>query len=260
MTLLAGRRGLVVGVSSERSLGFHCVKRLLSDGAEVACTYRPSHRRPELIDRLTQMGCRHALPLEVSEPGSIETTLQQLGAAWGRLDFVVHTLVHVPQGVLREPLTSLGRETFADVLAVGVHSLVELCRHATPLLAASDSASVVTLTSESSHLATPNYHVVGISKAALEAAVRYLAFELGPQGITVNAVSAPAIPTAGADAAVGAEVMSRTQAHVGKHNMTRRPVSEDDAAAAVAFLASPMARQVTGQVLVVDGGYSGLYV
>jgi enoyl-[acyl-carrier protein] reductase I len=252
------RCGLVVGVSSERSLGFACVERLRADGAEVLATYRPKPGREELEAKLTSMGATTA-QLDARDPTQTASVIAKAKERWGKIDFLVHTLVHVPPEALARPFTELDRQTFTEVIADAAHTLVALCGAARPLLQDSGEGAVVAITSEHSHLVTPRYHVAGVAKAALEATLSYLALELGELGTTCNAVSAPAISTEGADQAIGKAVMEKTASHVAKGSMLKKPVTGKEIAEAVAFLVSERARRITGQVLTVDGGFSKLY-
>jgi enoyl-[acyl-carrier protein] reductase I len=256
--LLAGRRGLVVGVSGERSLGFACARAARALGAEVAVTYRPA-RRDSVPALAEQLGCTFAAPLDLDAPGSVAELFTTVERRWGRLDFLVHTLMHVPPSLLAEPLTSIDRAGFSRVLEIGVHSLLVLCRHARPLLARSQAGRVVTLSSPCGHRMTPHYHVAGIAKAALESALLYLAQELGPAGILCNAVSPALIDTDGAVATVGRDFAASTRAHMAKKAPTRQAVALTDVGDCVAWLCSCYARQITGEVIAVDGGYGRNY-
>lgn len=257
-SLLLGRRGLVVGVSGERSLGFACARAARALGAEVAVTYRPA-RRDTVSQLAERLGCTFAAPLDLDAPSSVAEVFTTIERRWGRLDFLVHTLMHVPPSLLAEPLTAIDRQGFARVLEVGVHSLLVLCRHARPLLERSTAGRVVTLSSACGRRMTPHYHVAGIAKAALEAALLYLAQELGPAGILCNAVSPALVDTDGAVATVGRDVAAATRAHLAKKAATRAAVSAADVGDAVAWLCSSYARQITGEVIAIDGGYGRNY-
>jgi enoyl-[acyl-carrier protein] reductase I len=256
--LLAGRRGLIVGVSGERSLGFACARSAHALGAEVALTYRPA-RSQAVLPLTAALGDALALPFDVDAPASLTELFAVLEQRWGRLDFVVHTLMHVPPGVLTRPLTAVDRETFARVLDVGVHSLAAIAGQARPLLMRSSAPRLVALSSPCGRRMTPSYHVAGIAKAALEATLLYLAQELGPDGILCNAVSPALIDTDGAVAVVGREAAAATRAHLERKAPTRRAVTPEDVGDAVAWLCSSWARQMTGEVLSLDGGYSRNY-
>ncbi len=255
--ILSGRRGVVVGVSGARSLGWEIACALAGHGAELAVTCRPARRAavaPLAEDR------RFALqPLDADDEATVAAAFAALGRAWGKLDFLVHTLVHVPEGLLARPLLDVTRADFDRVVGTAAHSLVSLCRAARPLLAASAAPRVVTLTSACARRMTPRYHVAGIGKAALEAAVIYLAQELGPDGILVNAVSAPILATEGAERAVGAQAIEATRARIARRAATARAGEAGDVADCVAWLVSPLLRNVTGEVVATDGGFALTY-
>jgi len=256
--LLAGCRGVIVGVSGESSIGYRLATTFSRLGAEVAATYRPA-RRDLCAPLLEAAGIVHHEALEATDEASMETAIARLGAAFGRLDFLVHTCVHVPEGLLARPLLSVARDELNAVLDASVHSLIALCRHAEPWLARSRHARVVTLTSASAVRATPSYHVAGIAKAALGAAMLYLAAELGPRGILCNAVAFSLIDTEGARRAVGAKNVSMTRGVLEKRALTRRALDPEDVSQMVAFFSSPLCRNVTGETVMVDGGYSRSY-
>lgn len=255
---LQGRTGLVVGVSAENGVGFHCAKSLVARGARLALSHRarPFSRGFELASAL---GC---LPVcfDVKDDAALEQAVAEVGERFGRLDFLLHTLVGVPEGALDANLTQLGRSDFLEVLDVSVYSLIRLVRAAQPWLRRSDAASVVTLLSAGADYAIPNYHVVGIAKAALASTVRYLAAELGPSGVSCNAVSFSMIETDAARRVIGTETTQKTVEYLAKRSMTRRALSYDDVAATVAFLCSTDCRNLTGETLNVDGGFCRNYL
>lgn len=254
--LLRGRRGLVLGVSSENSVGFQLARHFQTLGAEVAVSVRPS--RSELLARLSRLGL-FGVELDALDEGSIERAIQGVGQRFQRLDFVVHTLVHVPEGTLGRPLQQLSARELGDAMEVGVRSLLVATRHAQPWLERSDSPRIVTLLSGGADFAMPAYHVVGMVKAALGAAVRYLAAELGPAGILCNAVNFSILETDAALREIGRERTEQTRQHLSKRSMTRRALTFADVANAVAFLASPLCSNLTGEALTVDGGFSRSY-
>lgn len=257
--ILAQRCGLVLGMSGRNSLGYHCATTLRSFGAEVAVTYRPA-RRDTCAPLAEEAGCALHFGVDADDEASLAAAVQALDAAWGRLDFLIHTLVHVPAGVLARPLVELSRHDFHAVMDSGVHSLIMACRHAAPLLERSPSPRVVALTSASDQLMTPNYHAVGIAKAALVAAVRYLAYELGPRGILCNAVSFSLLPTDGAMRAVGAETARATHAALARRAPTRRALEFAHVTNTIAFLVSALCENMTGEVMTVDGGFARTYL
>ena len=255
--LLTGARGVVVGVSGENSIGHHLLRALSTQGAEVAATCRPA-RRAALSPLFESLGV-HSETLEAEDDISIEAAFSRIGQRFGRLDFLVHTLVHVPDGLLERPLLSVTRHETHAVLDASAYSLIAVCRHAAPWLERSEHPRVVTLTSSSAERATPNYHVAGIAKAALGGALLYLASELGPRGVLCNAVAFSLIDTDGARRAVGAKNTSGTRAYLEKRALTRRAVEPEHVSSAVAFFASSLCQNITGEVLTVDGGYARAY-
>jgi len=256
--LLAGRRGLVLGVSGEDSIGYHTARAFRSAGADVAITHREG-RRAAVAPLAAALGCERAELDFRDEPG-VERAIAEIGARYERLDFVVHTLVHVPDGVLDKPITELSAPDFAHVMEIGVRSLLVACRHALPWLRRSTAPRVVTLLSPGSDRAVPHYHAVGMMKGALAAAVRYLALELGPHGVLCNAVSFSIVETDAARRVIGAELTQKTRSALGKRTFTRRATDYDDVVNAISYLASPLCTNVTGEALSVDGGFSRGYL
>jgi len=252
MVDLSNRRGLVVGLSSENSFGFQCARALVRMGAEVAATSRRSEQGRALAD---SAGCARHLSLDCDDERSVDAAFAELAAEWGRLDFLIHTVMAAPSGVLRNPLVDLSRIDFERVLSAGAYSLIMLARRTLPLLSSSSSPRIVTFTFAGSQQMAPSYHVAGICKAALEATVRYLAFELGPKRVLVNAVSTPMIPTDLVLGEWGEAAADKTQALLQKRSPTRAAVGFDAVTSAVAWLVSEELQQVTGEVLMVDGGF-----
>ena len=251
--LLDGRRGVVVGVSGERSIGGACARAMRELGAEVAITCRPG--REAGVAAIADL----VLTMDVADAASMDEAFRQLDRRFGRLDFLVHSVMHVPSGLLDRPLCEVEREELTGVLDVGVYSLIALCRRARSLLAASTAPRVVTISSPCGHRMTPHYHVAGIAKAALESAVLYLAHELGPAGILCNAVSPGFVDTDGAVSVVGADAAASTRTYMARRAATRRATDLTDVAGSVAWLCSAMMRNVTGEVVAVDGGFARSY-
>lgn len=256
--ILAGLRGVVLGVSGKNGLGYRCAELFRRLGAEIAITHRPS-REAEGARLGAELGAGLVLPADAGDDASLDRAFASIDRAWGRLDFLLHTWVYVPEGVLARPLVALGREDFATVMEISAYSLVAACRYAKALLARSASPRVVALTSSQANHMTPNYHVVGIAKAALDATVLYLAHELGREQILCNAVSFSLIETDAAVRALGKTATGVTREYLAKRSPTRRAVELEDVASAVAFMVSPLCRNTTGEVLTVDGGFSRSY-
>jgi enoyl-[acyl-carrier protein] reductase I len=255
--LLAGRRGVVLGVSGANSIGYQVARTLRELGASVAVTCRP--RRLAAVAPLAAELDAAAYPVDVTDEPSLAAAFEALGQS-GPLDFVVHSVVDIPEGVLARSMLDVSRADFAHVMTVSAWSLIAACRHSRPLLARSTAPRVVALTSACSHRMTPHYHVAGIAKAALESAVLYLAMQLGRDGILVNAVSASLLATDGAVRAIGEANASATRAVQARRSATGRAIEPADVASCVAYLCSPLARNLTGEILTVDGGFSRAYL
>ncbi len=254
--LLADKRGLVLGVSSRDSVGFQTAQELRSHGADVSVSLRPNHAG--FFAELAEAGYA-PVALDALVEGSVERAVKRVGESFGRLDFLVHTLVHVPDGVLARPVTTLSQGELADAMEVGVRSLLLAAHHARPWLEKSSSPRIVALLSGGADFAMPSYHVVGMVKAALSAAIRYLGAELGPSGILCNAVNFSMLETAAARRVIGPERTSQTRQHLAKRAMTHAPLAYADVTRAIAFLVSPLCSNLTGQALLVDGGFSKSY-
>jgi enoyl-[acyl-carrier protein] reductase I len=256
--LLAGRRGVVLGLSTENSLACHVIDGLVAEGAAVAATYRPSRvtSAPGLAEK---HGCVHSVALDANDDDSIARAFSAIGDRWGRLDFLVHSIMHVDTAILDRPLTAIGRDEFRAVVDIGAYSLIAACRHALPLLRRGTSPRIVTITSECGRRITPRYHAAGIAKAALESAMRFLAGELGRDGILVNAVSPGLIETDGALRTIGINAAAAARNTQARRAATHRAVQPDDVAGCVAWLASPLARNLTAEIIVVDGGFAKSY-
>jgi enoyl-[acyl-carrier protein] reductase I len=198
-------------------------------------------------------------PVELADEPSLAAAFEALGRA-GPLDFLVHCLVEIPDGVLERSILEVTRADFEHVMSVSAWSLIAACRHSRALLERSTAPRVVALTSACSHRMTPHYHVAGIAKAALESAVIYLAMQLGRDGILVNAVGASLIPTDGAVRAIGLANTAATRAVQARRSATGRAIEPGEVASCVGFLCSPLARNLTGEIFTVDGGFSRAYL
>jgi enoyl-[acyl-carrier protein] reductase I len=254
--LLAGKRGLVLGVSSRDSVGYRVAQALRAHGAEVAVSLRPRHL--QLLAELAACGYL-ALELDAFDESSMKHAVVSAAEHFGRIDFIVHTLVYVPEGALERPMTELTARELGEAMDVGVRSLLAVTRYARPYLERSSSPRIVTMLSGGADFAMPSYHLVGMVKAALAAAVRYLAAELGPAKILCNAVNFSILETDAARRVIGSERTAQTRQHLAKRSMTQSALGYADVANAVAFLVSPLCSNLTGEALVVDGGFSKSY-
>jgi len=256
-SLLAGSRGIILGVSSENSVGYRSADAFRALGATVAITHRPQ-RADEGARLAARLDCPHAA-LEATDERSIARALEELGGQLERIDFLIHTLVHVPEGILDRPVYELSAPEFNEVMDIGVRSLLAACRYALPFLRRSAHPRLVALVSPGAVRAIPGYHAVGIAKAALGSAVRYLAQELGSEGILCNALAFSAVETDAARRVIGAERIGQTRGHLARRSMTRIPLELDHVTGALAFLASPLCQNLTGETVTVDGGYDHGY-
>lgn len=252
--MLAGRRGLVLGVSSANSIGYAIAQELHQQGAQVELTCRPAR-----VPAMAPLAAALAAPLHALDAAD-DASFARAFAGDAPLDFLVHTLVDVPPRVLAGDLLDVGRDDFAHVLEVAAWSLIAACRHARPRLVRSPAPRVVALTSACSHRMTPHYHVAGIAKAALESAVLYLAMALGRDGVLVNAVGSSLIATDGATRTIGSGNAAATRAAQARRSATGRAIDAGDVAACVSYLCSPLARNLTGEVITIDGGFSRAYL
>jgi enoyl-[acyl-carrier protein] reductase I len=254
--LLAGKRGLVLGGSRRESVGFHTAQELRAQGAEVAVSLRPSSNA-----RLAELAESGYVPVELDafDESSFARAFEHVGQRFERLDFLVHTLVHVPEGALERPVTELGPRELSDAMEIGVRSLLVAAKHAKPWLQKSSSPRIVAMLSGGADFAMPSYHVIGLVKSALASAVRYLAAELGPLGILCNAVNFSMLETDSARRVIGAERTTQTRQHLAKRAMTKAPLDYADVTRAVVFLVSPLCSNLTGEALLVDGGFSKSY-
>lgn len=252
------RVGLVLGASGPRSVGWAIAQQLASDGAEVAITARPA-RCEGLRDASDEAGFAGLWGVDAAQPETLDACLAELDRRWRRLDFLVHTWMQIPAGVLSQPLRDVRREDFDLAMGAGVFGFVSAASRAQPMLARSAAPRVVTLTSACRRRMTPRYHLAGIAKAALDGALIYVAQELGEHGIACNAVSFSLIATPGAEKVVGVDAAASTSAWLAKKAPLKGGVDGEAVASTVAWLCSPMARGITAETIEVDGGFSKRY-
>ena len=249
--LMKGKRGLVVGVANKWSIAWGISQRLLEEGAELAFTYQNDRLGKNVRELTEHLENPILIPMDVTSDKQIVLTFELLKRVWGHLDFIVHAVAFAPRAALEGQFLATSREDFRIAHDVSAYSLAALCQSAQGLMG--EGGSVIALSYLGSTRVVPNYNVMGVAKAALEASVRYLAADLGPQGVRVNAVSAGPIKTLAASGISGFGNKMR-------HHRDRAPLGRDteteEVADASLFLLSPMSRGITGQVLYVDGGFS----
>jgi enoyl-[acyl-carrier protein] reductase I len=250
---LAGKRALIVGLATERSIAYGIAKAMRREGAELACTYQ----NDRLKDRVTEMGQSFGseliLPLDVVHDSEIDAAFERIGSAWGHLDIIVHSVAFAPREQLAGGyLESLTREGFRVAHDVSSYSLAALAKAGRPLMDGRKGA-ILTLTYLGAVRSIPSYNVMGLAKASLEANVRFLAADLGPGGTRVNAISAGPIKTL---AAAGVSGFRRMLTHVAAATPLRRNITIEEVGNVAAFLCSDLASGVTGEIVYVDAGYS----
>lgn len=247
---LRGKKGLVVGIANEHSIAWGCARTLRAAGAELAITWFNDKARPHVEPLARQVQAAITLPLDVEQPGQMEAVFDTVAQRWGRLDFVLHSIAFAPKSDLHGRVTDSSREGFARAMDISCHSFARMARLAEPLMR--DGGSLMTMSYIGAEEVMPDYGVMGPVKAALEASTRYLAAELGPKGIRVNAISPGPLATR---ASSGIPNFDALMDDAVRRAPLRRLVEIDDVGALAAFLASDYARSITGSTLYVDAGF-----
>jgi enoyl-[acyl-carrier protein] reductase I len=253
MALLSGKRILVTGLLSNRSIAYGIAKAAKREGAQLAFTYQNERFKDRVTEMAKELGSDIALPCDVASDAEIDTLFKRLGESWDGLDGLVHAIAFAPREALAGSFLDTSREAFRIAHDVSSYSFPALARAAKPLLR--KNASLVTLSYLGAERVVPNYNVMGLAKASLEAGVRYLAASLGPEGIRVNGISAGPIKTL---AAAGIGGFGKILKFVEENAPLRRNVTTEDVGNTAAFLLSDLAAAVTGEILYVDCGFSRL--
>jgi len=252
MSLLSGKKILVTGLLSNRSIAYGIAKAAHREGAELAFTYQNERFKERVTDMAAEFGSKIAVACDVGSDAEIDSLFQEMKSGWGRLDGLVHAIAFAPrESIAGDFLEGSTREAFRIAHDVSSYSFAALAKGALPLL--SKNASLLTLTYLGAVRVVPNYNTMGLAKASLEASVRYLAASLGPRGIRVNGISAGPIKTL---AAAGISGFGKILKFVEQHAPLRRNVTTEDVGNAAAFLLSDLAAAVTGEILYVDAGFS----
>ncbi len=245
---LSGKKALVVGVTNARSLGWAIAEKLLKAGASVALSYQSERLRPE-VEKLTE----GRLPLyqaDVTRDEELDRLFEALKRDWGELDCLVHAVAFAPREAMEGRYLDTKRADWLLALEVSAYSLVALAQRAEPLLR--EGGGIVTLTYYASEKVVPKYNVMAIAKSALEASVRYLAYELGPKGVRVNAISAGPVRTVAARSIPG---FTKMYDRVAGTAPLKRNITQEEVGNLGLFLLSPLASGITGEVVYVDAGY-----
>jgi enoyl-[acyl-carrier protein] reductase I len=248
--LMRGKRAVITGVANDRSLAWAIAKAFHAEGAELAFTYPGEGMERRVRPLAESLGAKAVVDCDVAKDDDIERTVEEVGAVWDRVDVLVHSIGYAPRAALDGRFTDVTtREAWRVTLDVSAYSLVGLARAFKRLMPG--GSSILSLTYYGSEKVVRNYNVMGVAKAALECATRYLADDLGIDGIRVNAISAGPIKTL---AASGIKGMRSMLAENAEHTPLRRNVEQEDVARAALYLCSDLARNVTGEVLHVDAG------
>jgi enoyl-[acyl-carrier protein] reductase I len=248
--LLEGKRGLIVGIANDHSIAWGCAKAFRALGAELAVTYLNEKAKKFVEPLARELSAPIFVPLDVNVPGQLEAVFERIEQDWGSLDFVVHSIAFSPKDTLSGRVVDTPRDGFVTTMDVSCWSFIRMAHLAEPLM--KDGGTLFTMSYYGSQMVVKNYNIMGVAKAALECAVRYMAAELGPKGIRVHAISPGPLATRAASGIPEFdELLNKAQAKA----PTRSLVSIDDVGVATAFLAHDAARLITGETLYVDGGY-----
>lgn len=247
---LQGKKGLVVGIANDQSIAWGCARALRDAGAELAVTWFNDKARPHVEPLAQQLQAAIALPLDVEQLGQLEAVFEAIARQWGRLDFVLHSIAFAPKSDLHGRVADSSREGFMRAMDISCHSFARMAHLAEPLMP--EGGSLMTMSYVGAEEVIPDYGVMGPVKAALEASTRYLAAELGPKGIRVNAVSPGPLATR---AASGIPNFDALLADAAQRAPLRRRVDIAEVGALCVFLAGDGARAITGSTLYVDAGY-----
>ena len=253
MGMLANKKILITGLLSNRSIAYGVAKAMHREGAELAFTYQGEGVRERVTRLATEFGANQVFACDVASDEQISELFMQLGKSWDGLDGIVHAIAYAPREALAGDFhEAVTRENFRIAHDISSYSLAALVKGGLPLMQGRNAA-VVAMTYLGAVRAVPNYNVMGLAKASLEACVRYLAFSLGPQGIRVNGISAGPIKTL---AAAGVGDFNKLLSHVEKNSPLKRNVTTEEVGNTSAFLCSDLASGINGEIIYVDGGFN----
>jgi len=249
--LMAGKRGVIMGVANDRSLAWGIAKQLASHGADIAFTFQGEALEKRVRPLAQSVGSTFVLPCDVTREGDMQAVFDALAKTWGSIDFAVHAIGYADKNQLRGRYLETTRDNFLLSLDVSCYSFTEMCRLAEPLM--TKGGSLLTLTYYGAEKVVPHYNVMGVAKAALEASVRYLAVDLGGKNVRVNAISAGPIKTLAAAGGIGDfHYILKWNEY---NSPLKRNVTIDEVGGAGLYLLSDLGRGVTGEVHHVDCGY-----
>src|SRR5438067_8891301 len=247
---LKGRKGLVVGIANDQSIAWGCAKAFRALGAELAITYLNERAKKHIEPLAKELEAAIFMPLDVNAEGETERVFERIEKEWGRLDFMLHSIAFSPKEALHGRVVDVGRDGFLKTMEVSCWSFMRMAHLAEPLM--KNGGTLFTMTYYGSQMVVENYNVMGVAKAALEAAVRYIAAEVGPKGIRVHAISPGPLATR---AASGIPDFDKLLDKARSKAPARSLVTIDDVGVATAFLAHDAAKLITGDTIYIDGGY-----
>ncbi len=252
MPLLEGKKALIFGIANHRSIGWAIAQSLAAEGAQLAFSYQ--ERMEKYVRELAaKIPGTEVMECDVQNDQQLDAAFARAGEIFnGELDILIHSVAFAPPSALENPFVQTNRDDFHTALDISAYSLIAMAKRAQPLMEAR-GGSILTLTYMASERVMPKYNVMAVAKAALECSVRYLAFELGEQNIRVNAISAGPLNTL---AARGVSGFTQFREHMGAMSPLRRNIEQKDVGDAALFLCSPLARNITGDIMYVDAGYN----
>tara|TARA_Y100000590_G_scaffold35619_1_gene38688 strand:+ start:1028 stop:1813 length:786 start_codon:yes stop_codon:yes gene_type:complete len=250
MSLIKGKKGLIMGVANDRSIAWGIAKKLSENGAELAFTYLGDALKKRVVPLAESLKSNFTLSCDVEKKDDIIRTFGDIKKKWANLDFVVHAIAFSDRSELSGDYLNTSRENFLKSMLISCFSFTEIAKEASKIM--SKGSSMLTLTYESNKV-IPNYNVMGVCKSALESSVKYLARDLGSQGIRVNAISAGPIKTLAASAIGDAKFLYKWNED---HSFLKRNVNIDDVGSSALYLISDLAAAVTGEIHYVDAGYN----
>ncbi|HEY4736840.1 MAG TPA: enoyl-ACP reductase FabI [Xanthobacteraceae bacterium] len=247
--VLAGQKALIVGIANDQSIAYGCAKAFRAAGADLAITWLNEKARPHVEPLAIELEASITASLDVSRPGELDALFQMIGKKWGRLDLLVHSIAFAPKADLQGGLLDCSAEGFSTAMDISCHSFIRMARLAAPLMI--DGGAMFAMSYLGANKVVPNYNVMGPVKAALEASCRYLAYELGPKGVRVHAISPGPLKTRAASGIKDFELLLNEAAK-------KAPLGElidiMDVGWTCAYLATPLARKLTGDTVYVDSG------
>jgi len=252
MTILAGKKGLIMGVANNRSIAWGIAQEASKFGAELAFTYQGDALQKRVEPLASSVGSNLVLPCDVTNQESIDMVFSEIEKKWGKLDFIVHAIAYSDKDELRGKYLDTSISNFQNTMNISAFSLVLVAKAAQNLLKKSDSPSIITLSYYGAEKVMPHYNVMGVAKAALEASVRYLAMDMGKDNIRVNAISAGPVKTLAASGIGDFRLIFKWNEY---NSPLRKNITLEDVGGSAVFLLSSLAGGVTGEVLHVDAGY-----